>query len=133
LDVIAAPIWVPSSDIAALGSARGWLFYDGACRLCRHLAVRFGAPLRNRGFRTLELQAPGAMEALSVSRTALLDEARFLLPDGRMWGGADAIVEAARRVWWAFPVVAVAHVPGVMPLLRRLYRAVAARRVCAAP
>ena len=55
---------------------------------------------------------------------------RLLLADGRELGGADALVEIARRIWWAWPLFALAQVPGVMLLLHAAYRQVAANRHC---
>src|SRR5205823_2268606 len=50
--------------------------------------------------------------------------------DGRLMGGADAIVEIARNVWWGWPLFLFAKFPGTMPLLRSSYLWIAARRSC---
>jgi alginate O-acetyltransferase complex protein AlgI len=50
--------------------------------------------------------------------------------DGRVFGGADALVQIARHVWWAWPLFAVAHVPGMRAVLRAGYGGLAARRHC---
>ena len=50
--------------------------------------------------------------------------------DGRILGGADAVVELARRVWWGWPLWVFAQAPGSRPLLRAAYRWIAARRHC---
>jgi predicted DCC family thiol-disulfide oxidoreductase YuxK len=57
---------------------------------------------------------------------------RVLLRCGEVYGGADAIVALAKYVWWAWPLVAAAQVPGVRRVLRAAYRQVAARRYCLA-
>ena len=56
---------------------------------------------------------------------------RLLLTDGRSLGGADAIVEIARRIWWAWPLWVISRFPGVMGILRAGYRILAANRHCA--
>ena len=56
---------------------------------------------------------------------------RLLLQNGDAPGGADAILEIARRIWWAWPLFALAKMPGIKPMLRAMYRHVAANRFCA--
>jgi len=55
---------------------------------------------------------------------------RLLLADGRSVGGADAVVEIARHVWWAWPLWLVSRFPGMRPVLRAVYRSIAANRHC---
>jgi predicted DCC family thiol-disulfide oxidoreductase YuxK len=69
---------------------------------------------------------------LGLPEAELLREFRFLLSDGRQTGGADAVLALAREIWWARPLVWVSSIPGMMAVLRRGYRWVAARRSCAA-
>ena len=52
------------------------------------------------------------------------------LAGGRELGGADALVEIARRIWWAWPLFALAQLPGAMLVLRAGYRKFAANRHC---
>jgi predicted DCC family thiol-disulfide oxidoreductase YuxK len=69
---------------------------------------------------------------LGLPKSELLRELRFLLADGKQTGGADAVLALAREIWWARPLVWVGNLPGMMAVLRRGYRWVAARRSCAA-
>lgn len=101
------------------------MFYDGECRLCLNWANRLRATLSRRRFELLPLQARDTTDS------ALLGEMRLLLADGRNLGGADAVVEVARRIWWAWPLWALSRLPGMMPLLRSGYRILAANRHCA--
>ena len=55
---------------------------------------------------------------------------RVLLANGDAPGGADAILEIARRIWWGWPLFIFAELPGVKPMLRALYRIIAANRYC---
>ncbi len=50
--------------------------------------------------------------------------------DGKILGGADAVIELAGQIWWGWPLWALAQIPGSRPLLRALYRGIAARRYC---
>jgi alginate O-acetyltransferase complex protein AlgI len=56
---------------------------------------------------------------------------RVLLADGATSGGAEAVVEIARKIWWGWPLVLAAKLPGVMVLLRAIYRRIVANRYCA--
>ena len=107
------------------------LFYDAECSFCVGTVRRFERVLTRRRVRLLPLQAPGTGALLGVSDHALLDEMRVRRDDGAVLGGADAVAELARRIWWAWPLWAVSRLPGVMPIMRAAYRWVARRRGCA--
>ncbi len=65
-------------------------------------------------------------------RCRWLKEMRLLLPDGKVFGGADAVLEISRRYWWAWPVHALGRVPVLKVMLRAGYEWLARRRNCAA-
>jgi predicted DCC family thiol-disulfide oxidoreductase YuxK len=109
----------------------GWIFFDGECEFCRRSAESWRGAFERRGFDFVALQMPWVRERLALDKDELLREMRVMLPDGRVWGGADAVVELARHAWWGWPLIALAWVPGMKRLLRAGYRAVAARRSCA--
>jgi len=112
--------------------ARGWLFFDAECSFCTKIA-RFLAPiLSRRGLAVAPLQDPRVGALLGLSPEELLRELRFLLADGRQFGGAAAVVAVAHEIWWARPLVWLSKLPGVMKLLDAGYRWVAARRKCSA-
>lgn len=52
------------------------------------------------------------------------------LGDGRLLGGADAAIVLARYIWWLWPVWLLAQLPGMRPVIRRVYRTVAKHRHC---
>jgi predicted DCC family thiol-disulfide oxidoreductase YuxK len=112
--------------------ARGWLFFDLGCKFCRRLARWLAPILLRRGLAVAPLQDPRVGALLGISGAELLHEMRFLLGDGRQFGGADAAVALAREIWWGRPLVWLSKIPGVMPRLRAGYRWIAARRSCAA-
>ena len=114
----------------ANNETHGWIFYDAGCSLCVRAAARANRLLERRGFRLLPLQTPGTAERLRVTQDELPAEMHLLTPSGQRLGGADALVEIARHIWWAKPLVLMARLPGAMPLLRRLYARLAANRQC---
>lgn len=112
--------------------ARGWLFFDAECGFCTRIA-RFLAPILNkRGLAVAPLQDPRVAALLGLSPEELLRELRFLLSDGRQFGGAGAVLAVAEEIWWAQPLVWLSKLPGAMHLLDAGYRWVAARRSCSA-
>jgi predicted DCC family thiol-disulfide oxidoreductase YuxK len=110
--------------------ARGWLFFDADCAFCTHIARWVTPILARRQFAVAPLQDPRVAALLGLMPQQLLLEIKFLGPDGRVSGGADAIVALAREFWWAQPFVWVAKAPFVLKAMRSAYRWVAARRHC---
>jgi predicted DCC family thiol-disulfide oxidoreductase YuxK len=112
--------------------AKGWLFFDAECGFCTRTARWIAPVLGRRGMAVAPLQDPRVGALLGISREVLLRELRFLLSDGKQYGGANAVVAVARQIWWARPLVWFAKLPGAMKLLHAGYRWVAAQRSCAA-
>jgi alginate O-acetyltransferase complex protein AlgI len=83
-----------------------------------------------RGFRLASLQTAWVRERLQMPPNAPIEEMKLLLANGGTLGGADALVEIARHIWWAWPVTAFAGLPGGLRLLRMFYRRFAANRYC---
>lgn len=98
------------------------LFYDGDCPLCADWAGRFRDVLQRAGFTTATLP--------SRAGTREFTEMVVEMPGERSFGGADGLVQIARRVWWAWPLFALAQIPGAMGLLPAGYRRLAANRHC---
>ena len=112
--------------------ARGWLFFDAECGFCTRIARWLAPILVRRGLGVAPLQDPRVSALLGMSRNELLKELRFLLSDGRNYGGARAVAALAREIWWAKPFVWLARPPGMMPVLDAGYKRIAARRGCVA-
>ena len=119
---------------------RGWVLYDGECQFCLGWVRRMKPVLAPRGFAFLPLQTPWVRAFFDLPEAELLSEMRVVFNNfhhrnstgaGRAFGGADAIVELAKHVWWAWPLVAVVQIPFAGNFLRARYRAIAARRYCA--
>jgi predicted DCC family thiol-disulfide oxidoreductase YuxK len=111
-------------------SIRGWVFYDGECLLCVAAAEKFAPLLRRHHFDLAPLQARWAQERLGLKAGELTAEMKLATSDGKIFGGADALLQIARRIWWAWPLFALAQIPGVIIFLHAIYRRVAASRNC---
>jgi predicted DCC family thiol-disulfide oxidoreductase YuxK len=115
---------------AASKPKRGWILFDGECPFCRSWVRRLEPVLSPRGFAFVPLQTPWVREHFRLPDEQLLSEMRVLVRSGETYGGANAIVAVAKYVWWAWPLVAVAYVPGMRLMLRAAYHHVAGRRYC---
>jgi predicted DCC family thiol-disulfide oxidoreductase YuxK len=111
-----------NTEITDINAKTGLIFYDSECVLCTGWVRRFERRLRAAGFELATLQSRQA--------GAEFAEMIVLTPDGQRFGGADGVVQIARRVWWTWPLFALAQIPGAMWLLRAAYRRLAANRHC---
>jgi len=111
-------------------TAQSWVLYDGECSFCTGVATRFAPMLRRHHFNLAPLQTPWVRKQLGLRIGEPLAEMKLLADDGQIYGGADALAQIARKIWWAWPLFAMAHLPGVKSLLRAMYRRVAANRHC---
>ena len=116
-----------------MAAERATLIYDGECGMCRD-AVRL---LRrwDRGGRIdyLPFQDADAVRRFAIEPPALAAAMHLILPDGRVFAGADATPELARLLpgkSWLAPLYGI---PGVRPAARRVYAWIAARRKCVIP
>ena len=107
---------------------QGWVLYDQDCPSCRSFVSHFEGVLTRRGFDLAPLQSEWVADCLNEAVD--LREMRVITAAGENFGGADALVFLARRIWWAWPIYILAQIPGVMPILRRAYAFWADRRHC---
>lgn len=103
--------------------------YDGHCRFCTEQTQRLGRMAHGR-IEMRDFQQPGALDAFpTLTHEACMRELKVVEPDGRISGGAEAIVRVLRA---ARPLLGrlalVYYVPGVRWLADRAYRFVANRR-----
>jgi alginate O-acetyltransferase complex protein AlgI len=105
------------------------IYFDAACGLCSAGERRFTRLLARRGYRLVPLQDPGAVALFGETPMQHNGEMQLRTAGGRTLGGADALVEISRSIWWARPLYVVARVPGAMPVLRAVYRVVARNRM----
>lgn len=109
---------------------KGWVFYDADCPFCRAWVGRAHGLLARRGFHFVPLQSDWAEARLGLKESASFDEMKLLTAAGKIYGGADALVRLARSIWWAWPLYALAQIPGARPILRVIYRHLARNRHC---
>jgi alginate O-acetyltransferase complex protein AlgI len=91
---------------------------------------RFRRVLERNGFVPVPLQSAEARAALGLSGPELLSELRVVLRDGKVLGGADAVVYLLQFLRAGRALSRLAEFPGMMPLLRRAYHWVARNRSC---
>ncbi len=120
-----------NTEITEYVKQHGWVLYDGDCRFCAGLARRFRPWLAGRHFELVPLQTPWVRTRLGLPDSDLLAEMRLLRPDGKVFGGVDALLEISRHYWWTWPLRHVVRLPGIKNLLRLGYQWVAGHRKCA--
>jgi predicted DCC family thiol-disulfide oxidoreductase YuxK len=107
------------------------LIFDGECELCRRAVERLRGWDREHRLRFVPFQDEEAIREFDLALGALAAAMHLVLPDGRVFAGADAVPELGRvlpgKRWWAWGFA----VPGVRPLARRVYARIARRRHCA--
>ncbi len=108
----------------------GWVFYDGDCSFCINSVRHFERTLRRGGFVPVQFQNSWARARLDLKPDSELTEMIVLTADGKKFGGADGLAQIARRIWWAWPLFALAQIPGIHSIFVTLYRRVAAKRHC---
>lgn len=118
------------TKITGINEIQGWILYDGECPICRRWVARLEDMFTKRGFDFAPLQAPWVRECLGPDVVGTLTEMRVFTLDGRLFGGADAVLFLVGRIWWAWPVCLLKWVPGGRRLLQLGYRWIAARRYC---
>jgi predicted DCC family thiol-disulfide oxidoreductase YuxK len=118
------------TDTKGRHAARGWVCFDRDCNICTSLARRFRLTLEKRGFGLAALQDPRVTALLALPPEQLSREMHVITGEGEIYFGAKAIVFLARQVWWAWPLLAAAQLPGAMRILDLGYRRFADHRRC---
>lgn len=106
------------------------LIYDGECGVCSQAVARLRRWDREQVLRFVPFQDGAAVARFGIELPALAAAMHLILPDGRVSAGADAAPELLRLLpgkRWLAPLFGV---PGVLPLARRAYAWIAARRHC---
>lgn len=113
-----------------MGVDRATLIYDGECGLCRQCVDLVTAWDREHRLSVVPFQDEAAVARFGLALPALAAAMHLVLPDGRVYAGADAAPEILRRLPGKRWLAGVFRVPGVLPLARRIYARIAARRHC---
>ena len=110
--------------------SRPTLIYDGECGFCQRTADMVRRWDREQQLALIPFQDDARVAAFGIPLPALAAAMHLVLPDGRVFAGADAAPEILRRLprlrWLAWPF----RLPGVLPVARRVYAWIARRRRC---
>ena len=108
----------------------GWLAYDATCGFCVRWVTRVQAILLRRQIHVVPLQTSWVRRRLGLHDGEETDRMWLLLPDGRMLGGADALIDLMWRVGWTRPLALIAGFPGMRSLMHLGYGWIAKNRHC---
>jgi len=107
------------------------LIFDGECGLCRRAVERLRGWDREHRLRFIPFQDEAAVRGFGLALPALAAAMHLVLPDGRVFAGADAVPELGRLLpgkrWWTWGFA----LPGVRSVARRVYARIARGRRCA--
>src|SRR5260370_9253660 len=102
--------------------ARGWLLLDAECDFCVGIANSLMGPMKRRGLAVAPLQDPRVGSLLGLSQEELLRAICFVRTDGSRYIGVSAVLAVARELWWAWPPMWIAGVPGMRSVMQAGYR-----------
>ena len=106
------------------------LIYDGECGICRQAVSLLKRWDREHVLRFVPFQDGAAVARFGIALPALAAAMHLVMPDGRVYAGADAAPQLLRLFpgkRWLAPLF---RIPGVLPLARRIYAWIARRRHC---
>jgi len=106
------------------------LIYDGECGICRQAVALLERWDREHVLRFVPFQDAPRVARFGIALPALAAAMHLILPDGRVYAGADAVPELLRLFpgkRWLAPLF---RIPGVLRLARRIYAWIALRRRC---
>ena len=106
------------------------LVYDGDCGFCQRSMELVRRWDREHRLRYVPFQDEASVARFGVPLPALAAAMHLVLPDGRVYAGADAAPQILKLLpgkrWLAAPFT----LPGVLPIARRVYAWIARRRRC---
>ena len=106
------------------------LIYDGECGICQQAVALLNRWDREHVLRYVPFQDGAAVARFGIALPKLAAAMHLILPDGRVYPGADAIPRLLAlfpRKRWLAPLF---RIPGVLPIARRIYAWIAIRRRC---
>jgi len=106
------------------------LIYDGECGICQQAVALLRRWDREHVLHYIPFQDAVAVARFGIALPALAAAMHLVLPDGRVYPGADAVPELLRLLpgkRWVAPLFSI---PGVLALARRIYAQLALRRHC---
>lgn len=109
---------------------RPTLIYDGDCGFCRQCVERVLRWDQEHRLTVVPFQDRTRVAEFGIPLPALAAAMHVVLPDGRVFAGADAAPEILRLLPGKRWLARAFDLPGVRPVARWLYARVAARRHC---
>lgn len=109
---------------------RPTLIYDGECGLCRGAVALVSTWDRDRRLTFVPFQDEARVAGFGLALPALAAAMHLVLPDGRVFAGADAAPEVLRLLPGKGWLAGLFRVPGARPAARRVYAWIARRRRC---
>lgn len=109
---------------------RATLIFDGECGICQQAVSLLKRWDREHVLRYVPFQDSAAVARFEIALPALAAAMHLVVPDGRVYAGADAVPELLRLFpgkRWLAPLF---RIPGVLPIARRIYAWIARRRRC---
>ena len=98
------------------------VLYDGFCRFCSRESKRLARLTKNR-VEHLDFQEPGTLEAFpGVTYDACMEEMILVTPEGRVFGGAEAIARALGTRMLFRLLLLPYFLPGIRQLTDAAYR-----------
>lgn len=122
--------YAPLMVTTRLQPTRDTVLYDGRCRFCRSqiALLRWLSLSRRPDF--ISLHDPIVAERFpELSHEDLLRQMYVIDPHGEAHGGAEAVRYLSRRLPLLWPLAALLHIPGSLPVWKRLYAFVARHRL----
>lgn len=115
--------------------SKGWVLYDGNCRLCLDFIQRFQPLLNRHGFEVVPQQTGWVKEKMGFSADQeltheQLNEMRVLTHSGIIYGGGNALIYLSQFIWWGKPLYWASYLPGVRWIIGKIYQFVARNRHC---
>src|SRR5262245_30391144 len=110
-------------------SGRHAVLYDGHCRFCAAGMKRLLSLARPGAIEAINFQEPGALDRFpGISLEACLRQMHLVTPDGRVFAGFEAAVQALATRPVVGKLAYLYYLPGVRWLCDRLYALIAANR-----
>jgi predicted DCC family thiol-disulfide oxidoreductase YuxK len=89
----------PPKNVFAAADGRAVVLYDGHCRFCTRSARRLQRVVGASRLEIRSFQTPGVLDAFpGVSHEACMQRMHLILPNGRVFRGAEAIARALASV-----------------------------------
>ncbi len=105
------------------------VLYDGHCKFCTAAAKRLAGRARQGTLALVSFQEPGALDPFpGLTHDACMRQMYLVTPDGRVYGGFEAAVQALTTrpvLGW---LARAYYLPGLRQLCDWIYRRIAANR-----